>query len=267
LAGTSEAVDVFILSRKAKGLSPQTIRWYKGILAVFESEFKKLPKKPEQIELFFASLNVGDERQHGYYRAIRCLYRFLNRRYKVKNPIEYIDPPTLKRKQPVVLTPIEINKLLCTSIKPEIKKAIMFLSDTGARLGEYLSLSIENIEEAADGFTVKITGKTGERTIPVSYEVYHALMVNPPKKRSRSWLSHQISRAFKEANLKGSALTLRHSFATIWGGDELVLQQIMGHSNLSTTRLYRQLRTKTLIKQHNQYSPLKMVLSSSKSML
>ena len=263
---TVDAIDHFLLSRKAKGLSPRTIDWYRGILGDFPIRFPRLPKSPEVIERYLASLNVGDERRHGYYRALRCFFRFLARRYGAKNPVELVEPPKRKKKQPRILSPAEVNQLLDIATG-YIKAAILFMIDTGARLGEYKNLTINDLHEVPDGFTCTITGKTGERIVPISYQTYHALMVTPRWQHSLWWLSREVSRAFKEAGMQGSALTLRHTFATLWQGEELVLQQIMGHSRLETTRMYRQLRTSLLLQQHNIYSPLKMVLGSSKSML
>lgn len=257
----------FLFSRHAKGLKVLTINWYRTILNKFQTRFKKLPGKPEQVEEFIASLNVGDERRHGYYRAIRCFYKFLAKRYHVRNPMPDVEPPRRTAKDPKFLTPDSVNKLLAYPHPPTIKAAIMFLIDTSTRLCELFNLRIEDLEETPWGFVARINGKTGMRIVPISYETYHALMISLPFNYSIWWLGKLITRAFKNAGLKGGSLTLRHTFGTLWEGDELVLQRIMGHRELSTTKIYRHLRMKVLCTQHNQFSPLKMVLSSSKNML
>lgn len=264
---TEDAIQLFLTSRQSKGLSPQTIRWYRGILLLFGRRFPQLPKRPEDIEQFLANLKVGDERKHGYYRTFRCFYRFLSKRTKIKNPIEMIDPPKRVHKEPEILMPEDLNRLLIHKHSPQMRTAILFLIDTGARLGELANLTIDKLEETPWGFVATISGKTGMRTVPISYETYHALRVGLPFHCKKHWLGRLISRAFKNAGVKGNALLLRHTFATLWEGDELVLQRIMGHAHLSTTRIYRHLRTRILSSQHNQYSPLKMALSTSQSML
>ena len=262
-----EALELFINSRLSKGLSPETVRWYKGILLHLAKECPELPTSEEEIEQFLAKCNSGDERRHGYYRTLSCFYRFLHKRLKIPNIIETIDPPRRSAKQPRFLTPKDVNQILVSSLSPGMKAAILFLIDTGARLGELASLDIDSLEDTPWGFTARVRGKTGERIIPICYETYHALMVAPPIDCKPHWLGILITRAFQNAGIKGTAHTLRHTFGTLWGGDELVLQRIMGHSHLSTTKMYRHLRLETMIHQHNQFSPLKMVLSSSKSML
>lgn len=264
---TMEAVDIFLKSRQSKGLSPQTLRWYRGILFLFAKQFPRLPKSPSDIEEFLVNCQAGDERRHGYYRALRCFYRFLNKRLNIPNPVEMVDPPRRCRKYPRPLMPEDVDKLLAYPHSPKIKTALLFLVDTGARLGELTDLNIDMLAQTPWGFAAIIKGKTGTRTVALNYETYHALMVNLPLGYSRYRLRRKIAQAFKEAGVKGSALTLRHSFATFWEGDELILQQIMGHAHLSTTRLYRQLRIKRLTEQHHKYSLLNMVLSTSKSML
>lgn len=264
---TNQAMSLFLLSRKAKGISYNTIRWYRGILSVFEAYSQKLPTSPVEIDCFLADLKVGDERRHGYYRTIKCLYRFLARRYDLKNPIEYIDPPKRRKKQPAVFTPAELQSLL-TSLQPGvIKSAILFMIDAGVRLGEFATMDESKIDETQWGFIAKITGKTDMRIVPISYETYHSFMVHPVNGYKKAWLGVHISKAIKDAGLKGTAHTLRHTFATLWQGDELILQKIMGHSTLETTKIYRQLRTSAMERQHNQFSPLKMLLSSTRSML
>lgn len=265
---TTNAASLFLLSRQARGLSPKTIKWYREILERFAVSFPNLPMKPEKIENFFISIDVGDERRHGYYRTLKALYKFLvKRKYIDSNPIEYIDEPKISVKNPPILMPENINKVLNNCHNKDIVAAIMTLADTGARLSEVANLTIDNLMETPDGFLAIVNGKTGMRPVPISYETYHTLMVTLPFKWSANHLGRLISSTCKKNGVNASALTFRHSFATLWAGDELILQQIMGHSTLNTTKRYRHLRTQVALKQHNQFSPLKMVLSFSKPML
>ncbi|MFH1141374.1 MAG: site-specific integrase [Chloroflexota bacterium] len=69
-------------------------------------------------------------------------------------------------------------------------------------------------------------------------------------------LRRMTKKAFIRAGIKGSAHTLRHTFATLWAGDEGTLQRILGHRNIQTTMRYRHLRTQVLSQQHEQFSPV-----------
>jgi integrase/recombinase XerD len=264
---TVDAVSKFINTCVSRNLSLRTIKWYREILFAFANKYPELPSDPELIESFIASVKVGDERRHGYYRSLRAFYHFLNKRLGINDPMECIEAPRRKPKIPRILMPQELNILLSYPHQPQIKTALMFLIDTGCRIGELHSLTLNCLQEIPWGHMAMVNGKTGQRMVPISYEVYHALMVNLPYSYSSWWLGRLISRAFKKASLRGSALTLRHTFGTLWEGDELVLQNIMGHASLNTTKRYRHLRLKTITEQHNKFSPLQMVFTSSKNML
>lgn len=256
---TRKAVRAFLDSRRARGLSLNTVRWYEGILNAFATRFPKLPRKPEQVEDFLLHCKAGDERRHGYYRALRCFYRFLNRRLKVVNPIDLIDPPKRKPKRPRSLMPDELDQLLAYPHPRKIKASLLFLVDTGARIGELAGLTLNNLSETPWGYIARITGKTGTRLVPISTETYQALNTNLPFNCSPYRLRRLIAQAFINAHVKGSAHILRHTFGTLWAGDELALQQIMGHAHLSTTKIYRHLRTESLAEQHRKHSPLNMI--------
>lgn len=265
---TQEAVARFLFSRHAKGLESTTIRWYRGILYSFQYKFKKLPKGPEPIEEFINSLNLADERRHGYYRAIRAMYHWLNTRKLFPNDtFDLIESPKRSPKRRAILMPDQLDQLLAYPHTPIIKACLMFLVDTGCRPSDMTSINSGSFMETPWGCIVKVRGKTGERFLPISGEVYSAIIHYIPLPFTPYRLRIKIARAFKDAHIRGSSITLRHSFGSLWEGDELVLQRIMGHTSLETTKIYRQLRVRILAEQHRQYSPLKMVFSWSKSML
>lgn len=258
---TAEAVELFINSRKARGLSPETIRWYKGILEFFNRKYPTIPTSPADIEAFVADCTAGDERRHGYFRAVRAFYRFLERRYGFENPVNRLDAPKRKVKAPKALQPDELDQLLAFPHLEKIRTALLFLADTGARVGELANLTKQDLRQTPYGYTARVYGKTGDRLIPISNEVYQALMKNLPLGLNLYRLRREISKAFDAANVNGTAHSLRHTFGTLWEGDEIVLQQIMGHSHLTTTAIYRRLRTAKLSEQHNKYSPLRKVFT------
>ncbi len=257
---TTDAVTMFLNSRKAKGLSPLTIRWYSGILSKLERMFPDLPSSADQLEVFLASCNAGDERKHGYFRALRAFYRFLQRRADIPSPVVKLDAPKRIKKIPHSLTPDELDQLLSFPHAPKIKAALLFLADSGCRIGELANLTPADLSVTPWGFVAKVTGKTGSRLVPIGRDVYQIVHKVLPLGYSKDTLERSIREAFKDARVRGTAHTLRHTFASLWEGqEELVLQQIMGHSNLSTTRIYRQLRVKKLCQSHNRFTPLKTI--------
>ena len=259
------AVESFLKSKRAKGLSKRTISWYRIILAKFATMFPELPQKPETIDEFLTQCQAGDERRHGYFRTIRVFYRFLARRYEIKNIIQLVEAPKRRRKNPRPLTLDELHQLLSFPHQKRIKAALMFISDCGARVGETAGLSTQDLSITEYGPVARITGKTGARTVPIGEQTYHLLSEILPFKLSPNHLSRLLSWAFQDAHVRGSAVNLRHTFATYWDGDEGILQNILGHSHISTTQVYRKLRNHKIFEQHHQYSPLKQVLSGRQS--
>ena len=264
---TQDAIDIFINSRKAIGVSPETIRWYKGILSKFELSCYELPEKPEPIIEFMASCKAGDERLHGYYRALRAMYNYMDLRlHAFPNPIKLIPQPRRHRKLPRPLMPEELDQLIAYPHPPKIRAALMFLTDTGCRVGELANLKLNDITRTPYGYMARVTGKTGTRIVPISDETYHSLIKNMPLGYSKYRLRRKISMAFIEARVQGSSINLRHTFGTYWEGDESILQQIMGHTHFETTQIYRQLRFRRIAEQHRLYSPLRMIMSGTKAM-
>ncbi len=266
---TTDAVKLFITAKQSGNRSVHTLKWYRIILTQYAAMFPQLPKSPEALEKFIASCHGGDERKHGYYRALKVFYRWLKKRKIMrKNPLDDgIDTPQLRHKERPFLMPAKLNQLLNYPHPPEIKAALLFMADTGARLSEVHNLTVDNLSDLGDSWEATINGKTGERIVPISYESYHAMIVTLPYKYSVDWLCRAISEAFKNAGVRGTGHTLRHTFGTLWEGDESVLQHIMGHATITTTQIYRHSRMKFIHEQHAKYSPLRCVLNRTNPML
>jgi integrase/recombinase XerC len=265
---TSKAVELFIQSCRARGLSPNTVRWYGGILLWFAIKYTILPSTPEACETFILSCQGGDERRHGYYRALNAFYRYTENRLNIpNNPMDKISPPRVKPKLPRPISAEQLNQLLMFPHKERVVAMLLFLSDTGVRLGELVSLAPNDVVETYLGYIASVTGKTGARLVPFSPMTFTAINKYLPLNISRSRASHIIKQAFVDAHVPGSALNLRHTFGTLWNGDIDILQRIMGHSKISTTMRYRKLHTEDISKAHNINSPLKRVLPLMRSMV
>lgn len=264
---TRTAVSEFILSRTSANLSTETIRWYRGILNAFTEFYPKLPRKERDIELFLSACTAGDERQHGYFRALRAFYNYLETRHHKKNLVRFIGEPQTDKKLPRPLSPEKLNQLLCFPHPRRTKAVLFFLANTGVRLSELVTLQPEDFDETLWGYSARVTGKTGTRVIPVSHSVYTMVIGEIPFKMTTGRMSHIVTAAFRDAHVPGSAINLRHTFGTLWEGSEDVLQMIMGHSKYSTTQIYRHLRIKVLSEQHAKYNPLKLVLPMTQNML
>ena len=218
--------------------------------------------------------------------AIKMLYRYLvNERYLKEDVTGVISLPKLWRKLPEVLSPEEVENLLRS---PNLRtkqglrdKAVLELMyATGMRVSEIASLKLNDLN--LDMGFVKCTGKgEKERIIPLGSYASRALSRYLDKLRPRllkqkdqsslflSRLGRKISRQTfwkaikiyaKKAKIKKeiSPHTLRHSFATHLlerGADLRTVQEMLGHSDISTTQIYTHINKERLKQIHRKFHP------------
>jgi len=209
--------------------------------------------------------------------AIRSFFSFLAAEgILADNPTEGLASPRVGKMLPKAITPNEVDELLeqpCKRATPEAKRdraMLELLYATGMRVTELVSLDLANVSVDGKNPFVRCTGKGAkERVIPIHEQATEAvaeylaegrpLMVrNKNEKalfgnrrgerltRQGFWL---ILKGYaKAANLRDNVTphTLRHSFAThmLRGGMPLrVVQEMLGHANISTTQGYTHLAT------------------------
>lgn len=218
--------------------------------------------------------------------TIRSFHQFaLREKYAAKDPTVLIETPKYEKKLPDVLEVDEVLELLET---PNLNKnngyrdrtILELLYATGMRVSELIQIEIEDINLIM-GF-VKVFGKGNkERIIPLGDTVIEYLdtyinnvrpqllkktvtnvlflnMHGRPLTRQGIWKI--IKQYGLQANITKTLTphTLRHSFATHLlenGADLRAVQEMLGHSDISTTQLYTHV-SKTQIRQmYNQFHP------------
>ncbi|MCG8540095.1 MAG: site-specific tyrosine recombinase XerD [Clostridia bacterium] len=209
--------------------------------------------------------------------SIRALYQYLLNNGLVQNdPTLNLESPKSEKKLPCVLSLSEVESLISqpdenNAIGSRDRAMLELLYATGIRVSELVRLDIKDLNLHL-GF-IKCRGTNDkERIIPIgsmakkailAYSTEYrnslvkdseeALFVNYYGKRlTRQGFWKIIKRYTKEANInkKITPHTLRHSFATHLiqnGADLKSVQEMLGHSDISTTQIYMQL-TKNKIK-------------------
>ncbi len=218
--------------------------------------------------------------------AIRSFHLFLYHEKNAQtNPTETVVVSTLQRKLPDVLSIEETIKLIespDTSTPLGIRNSAMleFAYATGARVSELITIKIQNV--LFDENIVRITGKgSKQRLVPlgstakekvVEYlnRVRPELVGNLPRDvlflnarggpLSRMGFWKILRRYVIEAGITKhtSPHTLRHSFAThlLEGGADIrVVQELLGHSNISTTEIYTHIDREFLKEVHRSFHP------------
>jgi len=218
--------------------------------------------------------------------AIKTFYRFLVRERILKNdPTSLIDTPKLWKRVPETLSLNEVDALLA---QPNIRdaqgmrdKAILeTFYATGMRVSEVCGLKAENVNSEV-GFLRCIGKGNKERIIPLGKKAIAAisrytrisrpkllkkkecefLFVNRSgKKISRQSLWKLIKKYARSAGIKKPIKPhiLRHSFATHLlerGADLRSVQEMLGHSNISTTQIYTHINKDRLKAIHRSFHP------------
>ncbi|QQR80469.1 MAG: tyrosine recombinase XerC [Deltaproteobacteria bacterium] len=250
----------FIKTDDPKSVSPLQLRSY------LSSVFGKL--QPSSIVRKMAS--------------IRTFYRYLLKNGVIeKSPAENLSLPKIPKKLPRFLIQDEAMALMDSekkSKKPPLNirnQAILeILYGTGLRVSELISLNMDSFD-ISDGW-IKVRGKGNkERVLPLAGKAAEALSVylkqrglekgalflNEDKKRLTV---RSVQRLVKSESARCGILkrttphTLRHSFATHLleeGADLRGIQELMGHSSLSTTQKYTQVSLQHLMEIYDKSHP------------
>ncbi len=283
-------IDEFIdYLRFEKKYSENTISSYTLDLKKFTNYIKKDYDKikKEDIQKYIQNLSK-EESSLSVSRTISTLksfYKFLEiNKYTKTNPLTLISNPKQPKTLPKVLSEKEVNKLLDINLKTDFdyrnKAMLELMYGSGLRVSELINLNVNDID--VNNCTVRIFGKgSKERIIPLNeyateainnYILYHRTALfkhgennylflnNHGNKMTRQGFFKILKKLAKEKNIKTefSPHTLRHSFATHllkYGADLRSIQELLGHSDISTTQIYTHITNEKLQKNYQEYHP------------
>ena len=252
------------------------------LMSFLEHERKRtLANDPKE-----SSRRLSSESLYLQIAALRAFYRFAeNEKLLPANIAENLSLPRRWQRLPRALTGKEID-LLLTPEYPETPQnlcdqAVLELAyASGLRLAELRNLRLEQLHLDA-GF-VNVIGKGNkERVVPVGRKAVEALnrylefgrpkLVTPRSpanvfltKRGTSFAANtlwlRIARRARRAGIlrKVTPHMLRHSFATHLlehGADLRVIQELLGHANISTTEVYTHVAGSRLREIHRKFHP------------
>jgi integrase/recombinase XerD len=218
--------------------------------------------------------------------AIRMLCRFLFREKLLAADItQTVDSPKLWRTLPHTLDYEEVDRLLAapktkTKLGLRDKAILEFMYATGLRVSEVVHLKLNDINFEA-GFVRSVGKGNKERIVPVGKQAIEWVQRYLHESRVRFARADGMAEVFLSSRgqplsrktvwrlIKNHARTagitkniaphaLRHSFATHLlehGADLRVIQEMLGHADISTTQVYTHVDQRRLKDTHYRYHP------------
>lgn len=278
-----------------KGLSTNTIGAYKRDLTKYanyldENKITHIDFVDRQtIQQCLGSLHdegASSKSLARFVSTVRSFHQFaLREKYAAKDPTILIETPKYDKKLPDVL---EINEVIALLETPDLSKnngyrdrtMLELLYATGMRVSELIHIELDDVNLIM-GF-VKVFGKGNkERIVPlgeavIEYLTHYIENIRPQllkrtvtpvlflnmhgKPLSRQAIWKMIKQNGIKANINKTLTphTLRHSFATHLlenGADLRAVQEMLGHSDISTTQLYTHVSKSQIRKMYNEFHP------------
>lgn len=217
--------------------------------------------------------------------AVRALFRFLNKEGMLAaNPARLLRNPKTPKKLPAVITAEQAEAIIDGSLKvqperphPRRDRAILeLLYGCGVRVSELAGLDLQDLDLNERWLRVRGKGRK-ERQVPIPGKSAESLLAwltvragNP--QQTAVFLNHHggrltdrgirdIVKFYSKAIAQDDSLhphSLRHAFATHLlqdGADLRAIQELLGHSSLSTTQKYTQVSLTDLISVYDKAHP------------
>ena len=261
-----------------RGLSKNTIKSYERDLNFFilDTQADDLTRvTPLMVENYVAAARAKGLAESSIARfvvSIRNAVAFTCKEAETINQVKDVRPPRIKTRLPQALSIAEVSDLIEATRFPDDPNSLRetaiveLLYGTGARISEVVDLDIHDVMKSGGEQVpaLRLTGKGGKvRLVPLGKYAREALdqylvRVRPGLlasergalflndrggRLSRQTMWKIVSSAAKRANIEigVSPHSLRHSYATHLldgGADIRVVQELLGHSSVTTTQIY-----------------------------
>lgn len=225
--------------------------------------------------------------------AIKSFFKYLFQEKQLQdnsgNPAEILETPKRWRKLPDILSSADVDNLLKSPNLESVlglrdKAMLEVLYASGLRVSELINLQISQLDMEV-GYLRTVGKGSKERIVPIGAMAKKAVegyilnsrpaLVSCRKdgrkseelfvtRRGRGMTRQGFWKLLKgyvaQANIRAcvSPHTLRHAFATHLlerGADLRSVQQMLGHSDISTTQIYTHILGKRMLEIHQQFHP------------
>ena len=271
----------FLVVKSIKGLSKQTLYNYKRFLFIFFFTIKKQPEqvKKRDIEMFLywyqKERNISNRSLDKVLDCLKSFYSWMyNSEYIERDPAKPIEPIRYEKARQDYLTEeeLEVVRRYCVTLKEKALIELFFA--TGCRVAEVANMKITDIDFKEK--TVRIFGKGNKHRIGfISVRAEFAikdylnsrtdsnpyLFVSdraPHDKMSTAGIQKIIRLLAEKTGIqkKITCHTFRRTVSTILlnrGMSIEIIQQILGHEQISTTMIYAQVSLQNVYSQYKKY--------------
>ena len=218
--------------------------------------------------------------------ALKIFFRWMTARGHIPHdPAEVLPLPRIERYLPETLNAPDVERLLAAvdttvPLGQRNRAMIELLYASGLRASELTGARLENLD--LDSRIIRVTGKGNKtRLVPIGSKACDAIRQYLEKERPRLvskrtgshvFLSHHgkgfttvrlwqiVKETAKRAGIETNVYPhlLRHSFAThlLGGGADLrIIQELLGHADISTTQIYTHVEQGRLKAVHRKFHP------------
>jgi integrase/recombinase XerD len=275
-----EAVEDFLLAKRAGQRSAKTTQWYATYLKPFQSEhgdaaLNTITMRP--VARFLIAQVGAEHTRFNRDRVLRLFFKWAGEMYNVPDPMAGIPVPRLPDLEPKAIEKDTLNALLAACTNARDTAILTTLADCGLRASGVIGMSIDDLDFAHRALLVR--EKRGRvRAVPFSLETEKALLrwckVRPLAAEklfctdvggdlTYSGLRQILRRLSVRAGMAGERCnihSLRHFAAREYlrqGGTLPALARILGHKSIDTTvRYYAVFSDSELAEVHDSHSPL-----------
>lgn len=254
---------------KIRGFSQRTVDTY-----VFHSKkfFEFVIKEPKEVneddaKKYIAYLMSDKKYMPSSVNLALSSLKFFFNEILQNTAFNAVKAPKSEKKLPTVLTKDEVKRLINATTNPKHRLLIELLYSSGLRVSECVSIKLDDLDLNEKIGKIKHGKGNKERYIILSNNLIQHLEEFLTKRKYQSdyifsrsnkpITTRQAQKIVKEAAIKAGIKknvfchALRSSFATHLleaGTDIRVIQELLGHSNLSTTQIYTKVSTQQLKK-------------------
>lgn len=273
----TEALQSFFNDNRVR-FSSETLRGYEIGLKQFFSFCKKNYDlvKPTDIRAWLAHMEEEGLKPNSIHlklAAVKTFFHYCMEENRLtKNPAQTIHTPRKNDSLPYYLNKREVALLQELTKNDARERAIVdTLYNTGVRISELLNIKLGDVKWETLEIWIRKGKGNKERFVLFTHECaerlkfYLALRPQESeylfanhhgKKLNRNFVQHQFRSYSKTLEFKVSPHTMRHTFAAHLaekGMKQSYIQELLGHVNINSTRIYTRLMEHARKKQYDQY--------------